>query len=145
MTLKTKVLVSIVALAAVVGTFTMAGADQPQGPRSARDPGAVARDIKEGKGQKLNVRRQWSGVWAGCDFVYLQNDVSTQRMPDGEEVEVSDNSDPMPPRNPNCTAERNPTQDELVAMRSHVAALNAANQVKPGPTGPQGPPSLPSR
>src|SRR5687767_8466411 len=109
--------VAIAALAVVAGLLSTvsAGADQnkavdPPKSKAGRDWPAVSKDIQEGRAKKLKpATKRTTGVWNGCKFVYLTTDETTYKFDDGSVATVSENPDPLPPRN--CP-ERNPTEAE---------------------------------
>jgi hypothetical protein len=133
--------VPVAAFAVVAGLlFTVsAGADQnkavdPPKSKAGRDWHTVSKDIHEGKTKKLKpATKRTTGVWNGCKFVYLTTDETTYEFDDGSVATVSENPDPLPPRN--CP-ERNPTEAEFAEMEARVAAANGP----PPPGTPQLPP-----
>jgi hypothetical protein len=110
----------------------VAGADAGQAPKGGpRDARAVMADIKAGKAHKLDTPsskiRHTTGVWTGCEFVYLTTKVTDWETDLGERITVSEDPDAKPPKDKStCPVDRNPTPAEMAAMRVEVAARNSA-------------------
>ncbi|MDQ3641040.1 MAG: hypothetical protein M3450_06130 [Actinomycetota bacterium] len=129
--IRRKALLPVVLLAAAVGVTTAAGADDARKPvKSERDTGSVMRDVREGRATKVGrpgPARRTTAVWTGCHFVYLTTEINDYRFDDGSVARVSENPDPMPPRD--CVGpDRNPTEGELNASNTVVAARNAGDR-----------------
>lgn len=129
--IRRKVFLPVLLLAAAVGVTTAAGADDARKPvKAGRDTPSIMRDVREGKATKLAHRgpaRRTTAVWTGCNFVYLTTEINEYRFDDGSVARVSENPDPLPPRD--CDgADRNPTEDEMNASRTVVAGHNAGDR-----------------
>ena len=132
---RVKTLLPVVLLGAAVTVTTAAGVGADQGPRAQRTKAnratpAVMQDIQEGKATKVTPpwrTRRTSAVWTGCHFVYLTTEVNEYRFDDGSVARVSENPDPLPPRD--CVGpDRNPTQGEMSASSLVAAARNAGDR-----------------
>lgn len=135
-----KVVLLLLALAAAVAVTTAAGAVQDPEPttlKAGRDTPAVMKDIREGKAKKIKGEKRTTGVWDGCTFHYLTADHSTYRLDDGSLVDVSENPQPLPPKDKDCVTTRNPTSAEMAEMERRVSELNLR------PVTPGGPPPRP--
>lgn len=141
MTIRTRAILPLLAVVTALIFASTAGADQDKDkkPKAQRDWPAVSKDINEGKAKKLKAVKHTTGVWNGCKFVYLKTDETTYEFDDGSVATVSENPEPLPPRE--C-AERNPTEAEFAEMEARVQAANAGNQ---GPDTPPLPPLPPDR
>ena len=122
----------VLLLATTLGVTTAAGADdEDKAPKSGRDTPSVMRDIREGKAIKLarpGPARRTTAVWTGCHFVYLKTEINHYRFDDGSVAQVSENPDPLPPRD--CVGpDRNPTEAEMNASDVVVAARNAGDRL----------------
>lgn len=130
-----KILLPLLLLLLVAVVATSAGAAQDAKlkgvPDRAYDPASVKADIASGRMKKVDTNagkiRHTSGVWTGCEFVYLTTKVTDYRTDDGEAIRVSEDPDPMPPDkgSDKCAVRRNPTEAEFAAMRAIVDARNA--------------------
>ena len=135
-----KALLPVLVLVAGLLFAATAGADQGKTTRSkaARDWPAVHKDIQEGRAKKVKpATKRTTGVWNGCKFVYLKTDETTYEFDDGSVATVSENPEPLPPRE--CP-ERNPTEAEFAEMEARVEAANAANREPGAPPLPPLPP-----
>ncbi len=131
-----KLLPLVLALAAAVAITTAAGAAQgPERPKvkANRDTPAVLKDIKEGKAKKLRERKETTAVWDGCKFHYLKSDRTEWQFDDGSIAEVEDNPEPLPPRDPSCVTQRNPTRAEMDESEARTAQLNPDRQAPGAP------------
>lgn len=79
-------------------------------------------------------------MWQGCRFAITSAQNQNYLMDDGGAVTISNGPQDVPPPPPGCE-NRSPTQDEIVAVRAQVDALNARNR----PPGPPPPPPHPDR
>ena len=108
-----------------------------------RDSRAVWADIQSGKAVRVPTPpgREVThlGVWHGCKFVYLKSRISTYQLPEGGVAEVSEQPEPLPPKDPGCV-DREPTRDEINASRVHATALNDRGR----PAGAPPPPTVPT-
>ena len=145
-TTQIKALLPVVLLGAAftVASAVGVGADQEhKAPRTQanRATPAVVQDIREGKATKVTPsgrERRTTAVWTGCHFVYLTTEINEYRFYDGSVARVSENPDPLPPRN--CDGpDRNPTEDEMNASNLVAAARNAGDRA-PGAEGRPLPP-----
>jgi hypothetical protein len=132
--LRGRVLLAVLALSAAVAITTAAGAapgPKAQRLKAERDTPAVMKDIREGKARKLHTAsgraKRTTGVWNGCHFVYLTTDISDYEFDDGSVATISENPEPLPPKEPGCV-ERNPTEPEMTAMHAVVNARNAGGR-----------------
>lgn len=125
-------------LAAAVTVTTAAGVGADQGSKAPelkadRATPDVMRDIREGRATKVippGRARRTTAVWTGCHFVYLTTEINEYRFDDGSVARVSENPDPLPPRD--CIGpDRNPTEGEMNASNVVVAARNAGDR-RPG-------------
>jgi hypothetical protein len=103
--------------------------------KAGRDTPTVMADIKAGKAKKVAGARPVTGVWTGCTFVYLHTDENVYRFDDDSDAHVSENPEPMPPRDPACVDQRNPTHEEMVVMEERVAAENVTQRPNVPPVG----------
>jgi hypothetical protein len=139
MTIRRKAILSVLAVLAALLIAAAAGADQDgdKKTKSQRDWPAVNKDIKEGKAKKIKAAKRTTGVWNACKFVYLKTDETTYEFDDGSVATVSENPEPLPPRQ--CD-ERHPTEAEFAEMEARVEAANAGNRAPGAPP----PPPLPA-
>ena len=115
-------------------TVAVVAASADAEPKTDRDGQTVVADIRSGKAQKVPTAKNrevtYAGVWRGCKFVTLKYHNGTYKFPDGEVVEVSENPDPLPPKDKldkdgkDCV-DREPTEAEINAMRAEINARNA--------------------
>ena len=129
-----KLLPLVLALAAAVAITTAAGAAQgPERPKvkANRDTPTVLKDIKEGKAKKLDEQTRMTAVWDGCKFHYLTSDHSDWQFDDGSIAGVSENPEPLPPKDSSCVTTRNPTAAEMEESEARTAELNQ-QQRRPG-------------
>jgi hypothetical protein len=127
-----RVLLPVLGLTAAVAITTAAGAAQgPKEPKvkADRDTPAVMKDIKE----------RTTGVWDGCKVHYLRTDESTWEFDDGSVANVSENPEPLPPKDESCVQTRNPTSAEMAEMERRVSELNPRHTAG-GPPAPPWPP-----
>jgi hypothetical protein len=137
-----RVLLPVLGLTAAVAITTAAGAAQgPKEPKvkADRDTPAVMKDIKEGKAKKVKAEKRTTGVWDGCRFHYLKTDESTWEFDDGSVANVSENPEPLPPKDQSCGQTRNPTSAEMAEMERRVSELNPRHTAG-GPPAPPWPP-----
>ena len=139
-----KVLIPALLLGVGVAVASAAGAvdKEPKDAKAGRDTPAVMKDIKEGKAKKIKTGKRTTGVWDGCEFHYLKTDESVYRFDDDSVATVSENPEPLPPKDPSCTTSRNPTRAEMDEMEARVAK---ANPYTPPPGAPPVPPLPPDR
>ena len=132
-----KVVLLFVALAAAIAITTAAGAAQQSEPtksNAGRDTPAVMKDIREGRAEKITEEKRSTGVWDGCTFHYLTTDRSTYRFTDGSVVGVSENPQPLPPKAKECVGTRNPTSAEMAEMERRVGELNPRHETPGAPS-----------
>jgi len=127
-----KVLLSVLALAAAVAIATAT-------LKADRDTPPVVKDVKEGKARRIKADKRTTAVCDGCRFHYLKTEENAYQFDDGSVANVSENPDPLPPKDKDCVGTRNPTAQEMAEKDRRTAELNGRN---PGPGAPP-PPSFP--